>query len=115
MLESTIQKAAFKYARSRGWWCAKVDTSKAGFPDAIFVGFGHVKFIELKRPKTKDNARGKLSAIQKLVIGKLLKGGANVYVTYDKQSILDLLDEWEANPLVNPDTVTLTDKFLGDI
>ena len=50
-----------------------------------------------------------------MVIGKLLKGGANVYVTYDKQSILDLLDEWESNPLVNPDTETLTNKFLGDI
>ena len=115
MLEATIQKAAFKYARSKGWWCAKVDTSKAGFPDAIFVGFGHVQFIELKRPKTKTNARGKLSAIQKMVIGKLISGGANVHVTYDKQSIIDILDYCEANPKVNPETESMMNKFLGDI
>lgn len=76
MLEKDLQSKIVHLCRKHAILAVKVDsTSSRGWPDLTLVlPCGTVLFVELKTP------RGRLSELQKHVIGKLEANNANVYV-----------------------------------
>lgn len=73
--ESSIEKEAWEHAESKGWFRTKImRTSKAGFPDHIFVRDGVVIFVEFKRPGENPTPQ------QKKRMWQLRKHGARVEV-----------------------------------
>jgi len=78
MLESQIERAVCKHAKSTGWLVFKfVSPSHNGVPDRIFLKNGITIFVEFKRPG------GKLSPLQIHVIGQLRNAGFDVHVIDD--------------------------------
>ncbi len=76
ILESDIQKDAYHYAISRGWFAEKImKARRKGFPDYIYLRKGRVIFIEFKRSPTEE------PNIQQLKRHKEMREhGATVYV-----------------------------------
>ena len=78
--EATLQAKCRKFAKSRGWWCAKFTSpGTSGVPDFIFIRNGEVRFVEFKAHG------GKLTPLQKLTLATMASHGATVavYDNYD--------------------------------
>ncbi len=75
MLEKKIEKAVCTYAKSKGWLTFKwVSPGNAGAPDRLMIKGNQTIFIEFKSPS------GRLSAVQKAQIKRLIYYGATVHV-----------------------------------
>ena len=85
MLESRIEAAACKWARSAGWLTIKVGHS--GFPDRIFIREGCHVWIEFKQPG------GRLSPLQRTRISQLMRENVPVYVCRSKNEVKKCLSE----------------------
>lgn len=73
--ESKLEKDAWKYAESRGWYRIKImRASRSGFPDHFFIRSGEIILIEFKR-KGEDP-----SPLQDKEIKELRRQGARVEV-----------------------------------
>lgn len=73
-LESTIEGKAVAFAKSRGWWEAKImRANKRGIPDRLFIRWGRVVFIEFKR-------EGEVASMQQqLRMAELIAQGVEAY------------------------------------
>lgn len=75
MLESEIEKRLVEEVKKLGGMCLKfISPSTSGVPDRIVITDGKVIFVELKTES------GRLSKIQRYVIGEMQKRGADVRV-----------------------------------
>ena len=75
MLESAIESAVCKYAKSKGWLVYKfVSPNNRGVPDRIMLRNGVILFVEFK-------ATGKQpTTLQQYIIKRILGENFNVYV-----------------------------------
>ncbi len=91
MTEASIEKRLVDGVKNLGGMCLKfVSPSMAGVPDRLIItATGEVIFVELKTEV------GRLSKIQKLVIGEMRKRGADVRVVKGLAEVKALLAEIE--------------------
>ena len=91
MTEASIEKRLVDGVKNLGGLCLKfVSPSMAGVPDRLIItATGEVIFVELKTEV------GRLSKIQKLVIGEMRKRGADVRVVKGLAEVKALLAEIE--------------------
>lgn len=91
MTEASIEKRLVDGVKNLGGMCLKfVSPSMAGVPDRLIItATGDVIFVELKTEV------GRLSKIQKLVIGEMRKRGADVRVVKGLAEVKALLAEIE--------------------
>ncbi len=86
-LEEDIEWTVAAWAENNGWLPRKiVYKGRRGCPDHMFVGFGHIVFIEFKRPDD-----GRLSAGQGRERKRFAERGVTIHVCDtidDAQSIL---------------------------
>lgn len=87
-LESTIERAAVRYARERGAMMPKFsDPGRIGAPDRVVLGTGgRMVFIEFKRPG------GKVSDHQLRYHAALVARGFAVHVVSDLTTAKRLID-----------------------
>ena len=99
MTEASIEKRLVDGVKNLGGMCLKfVSPSMAGVPDRLIItATGEVIFVELKTEV------GRLSKIQKLVIGEMRKRGADVRVVKGLAEVKQLLAEIEGRS--KPDEV----------
>ena len=92
MIETQIERHLVEGVMKLGGLCYKfVSPGTQGVPDRIIItAQGKVIFTELKTD------RGVLSAIQKYIIGQMLKRHADVRVLYGLKQVKALLAEIEA-------------------
>ena len=92
MIETQIERHLVEGVKKLGGLCYKfVSPGTQGVPDRIIItAQGKVIFTELKTD------RGVLSAIQKYIIGQMLKRHADVRVLYGLKQVKALLAEIEA-------------------
>lgn len=90
-LESNIEKYFKAQCERRGWLCLKfVSPSRRGVPDRLVIrSSARMAFVELKRPS------GRLSMLQKAMIGRLKAFGVEVYVIWSKEEAHALIRRWE--------------------
>ena len=89
MTEKLLQQQVITAAKKRGIFVVKTEAvGRRGFPDLTLIHRGRVVFIELKHP----NGRGKLSALQAVMIDDMRAHGAEVHVLDDLTECLTLLD-----------------------
>ena len=91
MTEASIEKRLVDGVKNLGGMCLKfVSPSMPGVPDRLIItATGEVIFVELKTEV------GRLSKIQKLVIGEMRKRGADVRVVKGLAEVKALLAEIE--------------------
>lgn len=91
MSEHEIEKRLVDGVKNLGGMCLKfVSPSMAGVPDRLIItATGEVIFVELKTEV------GRLSKIQKFVIGEMRKRGADVRVVKGLAEVKELLAEIE--------------------
>ena len=83
MTESKIQKKIIDNFTDRGFLVIKLmKTNTNGIPDLLILKEGIAKFVEVKKPN------GKISALQKYRIKKLLKQGFEAVVMDGIDSII---------------------------
>lgn len=89
MSEKAVEQFLVSEVSKLGGWCPKWSaTGQRGVPDRIvFMPSGYVYFVEVKQ------AKGQLSAQQKMVHKKLRNLGADVYVLWSKTDVLAFVDE----------------------
>ena len=89
MKESQIEARLVRGAKAGGGMCMKfISPGLLGAPDRIVLTpAGRVIFVELK------TENGRLSSIQKWVIGELEKRGAEVRVLKGPEAVKDFLKE----------------------
>lgn len=94
MLESQIEKRLVEGVKKLGGMCLKfVSPSTAGVPDRIVItADGRVIFVELKTEV------GRLTKIQRYVIGEMRKRGADVRVVKGLDEVKCFLAEIEGRP-----------------
>lgn len=90
-LESNIEKYFKAQCEKHGWLCFKfVSPSRRGVPDRLVIrSCARMAFVELKRPS------GRLSMLQKAMIGRLKAFGVEVYVIWSKEEAHALIRRWE--------------------
>jgi len=109
-LEHIVQKAICKYLDARkifyfavpngGHRHIKVASKlksegvKAGIPDLCLLKDGKAYFIEVKRPKTVDSPKGRVTQNQVEVFGKITNEGCKVEVAYSIQDVETILRDW---------------------
>ncbi len=90
MVEKNIEKLLVDGVKKLGGMCLKfVSPSTAGVPDRLIIIDGKVIFVELKTEV------GRLSKIQKYVVGEMQKRGADVRVVKGLGEVKALLAEIE--------------------
>ena len=91
MLEKTVERHLVEGVKKLGGLCYKfVSPGAQGVPDRLIItAQGKIIFAELKTD------RGVLSAIQKYVIGQMMKRHADVRVLYGLKQVKELLAEIE--------------------
>lgn len=91
MLESTIERHLVEGVKKRGGLCLKfVSPSSAGVPDRLIItAAGKVIFVELKTES------GRLSKLQKYMIGEMRRRGADVRVLKGLDEVKQFLAELE--------------------
>lgn len=91
MTEASIEKRLVDGVKNLGGMCLKfVSPTMAGVPDRLIItATGEVIFVELKTEV------GRLSKIQKFVIGEMRKRGADVRVVKGLAEVKELLAEIE--------------------
>lgn len=91
MTEANIERHLVEGVKKLGGLCLKfVSPSMAGVPDRLIItATGEVIFVELK------TEIGRLSKIQKFVIGEMRKRGADVRVVKGFAEVKELLAEIE--------------------
>lgn len=86
--ESKIEKAVSDYAKSLGFLHYKFLSTQNGVPDRIFISpNGFVFFIEFKAPGEEPRL------LQQVVINKIRRKGAEVYVIDDIDRGKELINE----------------------
>lgn len=76
VLESESKQKVIDYAKEKGWFHWHIMfVNRCGCPDSLFIRKGEVVFVEFKRP-----VGGKVSPLQKKVIARMKRAGANVYI-----------------------------------
>jgi hypothetical protein len=89
MTERLLQQQVLTAAKKRGIFAVKTEAvGRRGFPDVTLIAGGRVVFVELKHP----NGRGKLSALQSMMIEDMRAHGAEVHVMDSLSDCLTLLD-----------------------
>ncbi len=90
MTESAIEKHLVDGVKKLGGMCLKFTSpTTAGVPDRLIIIDGKVIFVELKTEV------GRLSKIQKYVVGEMRKRGADVRVVKGLGEVKALLAEIE--------------------
>jgi len=113
--EHQTQKAIAQYLDMRGvcWFAVpnggqrnkivasklKAEGVKAGVPDICIIHDGMAYFLEVKKPKTGDSAKGQLSKNQKVMIEKIRQAGGEVAVVYSVADVIEQCIEWQINVL----------------
>ena len=113
--EHLVQKAIAQYLDMRGvcWFAVpnggqrnkivaaklKAEGVKAGVPDICIIHDGMAYFLEVKKPKTGDSAKGQLSKNQKVMIEKIRQAGGEVAVVYSVADVIEQCIEWQINVL----------------
>jgi hypothetical protein len=88
-LESDIESAGHDYAKLRGWFTCKIESSTFnGMPDRLYIRRGVHRFAEWKKPDDNGDG-GELSAQQVKRIREMQEHGADVRV-------IDNLEEFKA-------------------
>jgi hypothetical protein len=72
----------------------KSEGVKAGIPDLCILKDGRAYFIEVKRPKTVDSPKGRVTKNQVEVFGKITDQGCKVEVAYSVQDVEEILRSW---------------------
>ena len=90
MLEKTIENKVVKYALENKVLAYKFNSlSTRGVPDRMFISpSGVVFFIEFK------SSTGKLSALQKKTIDRMLKNNATVYVCNNVKDGIEIIQKY---------------------
>ena len=92
MKESTIQAKILKHLQAEGAWVYKnISTNRSGIPDIGGIYKTKPIYIEVKTGK------GKLSALQEHVIGRIKQAGGLVIVAYGYEDFVAKLKKIEAN------------------
>ena len=114
-LEHLVQKAICQYLDLRGVLYfsvpnggqrnkivaakLKAEGAKAGIPDLCIIHDGMAFFLEVKRPKSLGGAKGRLSPVQKEMIGKIEEAGGEVKVVYSVADVIEAMIDWQINVL----------------
>ena len=72
----------------------KAEGVKAGIPDLCILKDGFAYFIEVKRPKTQDSPKGRVTKNQIEVFGKITDTGCKVEVAYSVSDVEEILRSW---------------------
>ena len=85
MVEKDIERVFCQLAKKQKFLCFKFTSpGNSGVPDRILITpEGHTIYVELKTES------GKLSKLQKVVISKMEKQGADVHVLYGVDEVRD--------------------------
>ena len=67
---------------------------KAGIPDLCILHNGGAYFLEVKRPKTKEDAGGTVSKKQVEMFGKINQKGCPVEVVSSLDEVKQILERW---------------------
>jgi len=67
---------------------------KAGIPDLCILHNGGAYFLEVKRPKTKEDAGGTVSKKQVEMFGKINEKGCPVEVVSSLDEVKQILERW---------------------
>lgn len=77
----------------------KAEGVKKGVPDLCIIHEGQAFFLEVKRPKSATGAKGRLSTVQKEMIGKIEDAGGEVKVVYSVADVIEACIDWHINVL----------------
>lgn len=90
--EGTIESYLVRRCKELNWLQFKFTApGQRGVPDRIVIGNGITAFIELK------SATGVLSEIQKVVISRMRRAGALVYICASKAQVDAALNDMQAH------------------
>lgn len=82
LVEAHVELAAVVYAEEHGFMTRKLKwIGRRGAPDRLFIGHGHVLFVEFKKPRKRPSNRPiKIDPLQQKEYDRLVEHGANVFV-----------------------------------
>lgn len=83
--ENTVEGYLKTKAEDNGFLIYKFMSGHDGVPDRILIGHGHTVFVETKAPD------GRIRPLQEAVIETMSDHGAEVYVTYTRKQVDELI------------------------
>ena len=96
-LEKNDELEAVAWAENNGWLVRKIEyAGRRSCPDRLFVGYGRILMIEMKRPSAKKKKGGGLSAGQKEEFERFAQHGVTVPVCYSCDEVIDILKGYMA-------------------
>lgn len=91
-VEKSGELEAVAWAENNGWLVRKMSyEGRAGAPDRIFFGYGHIVLIEMKREKVRNHKDGGLSKGQVEEHRRIREHGSDVYVAYTAAEAIAVL------------------------
>ena len=94
MLDSEIEQKIVAWAENRRWISRKLQyVGRVGCPDRLFVGYGHVIFMEMKAP-------GKMPSLSQITEhNRFADAGVTVHVIDDVEDGVAVLRFCMDNPI----------------
>ena len=90
--EKSGELDAVAWAENNGWIVRKTQyVGRRGCPDRLFMGYGQIHLIEMKKRGKTPSRDGKLSTGQTEEFKRLAGVGVTVHVFYDGASTIDFL------------------------
>jgi len=87
-LEQNEELEAVAWAENNGWLVRKIQyIGRASCPDRLFIGYGHILLVELKRPTAVLKKGGGLSKGQKEEFERFSEHGVTVPVLYSAADV----------------------------
>lgn len=87
-VEKADELQAVAWAEARGWLVRKLKyEGRAGAPDRIFFGHGHIVLIEMKR------RGGRVSPVQKAEHARIAEHGCQVHVCWSAEEAIAVLQK----------------------
>ena len=88
MLERSVEAGLRRQVEKRGGLCLKFTSPGcSGVPDRVIIAEGRVVFVELKQED------GRLRPMQKVMIRRMQRAGADVRVVYGAAGVRELMKE----------------------
>ena len=100
-VEKAGELEAVAWAEMNDWLVRKMQyEGRAGAPDRIFYGHGHIVLIEMKREKVRNHKDGGLSKGQVEEHKRIREHGCEVHVAYTAEEAIAILRRHMSNSLL---------------
>lgn len=91
--EANEEFTAVAWAENNGWLVRKIQyVHRRSCPDRLFVGYGQLIMIEMKKPAARRKKGGGLSAGQAEEFLRFAERGVSVHVCYSAAEVIAILE-----------------------